>query len=108
MEMRIEWSEFAKTQLRDIFNYYNSNVSLRVAQKIVGKIIASTRILSYNPLGAQREWLLEESPREYRRLIAGNYKIIYYVKDDVVRIADIWDTRRNPETLRRRVIKAEA
>jgi plasmid stabilization system protein ParE len=106
--MRIEWSTFAKTQLREIFDFYNSTADERVAQKIVTKIIAATRILSHNPLGAQRELLLDDRPQDFRRLVVGNHKIIYHIADNIIKITDIWDARRNPETLRNRIIQAEA
>jgi plasmid stabilization system protein ParE len=45
MEMKIEWSESSKAQLREIFGYYNSNAGWRIARKIVVKITSTPRIL---------------------------------------------------------------
>ena len=33
MEIDIYWTDFAKRELRQIFEYHNDNVSLKVAQK---------------------------------------------------------------------------
>jgi plasmid stabilization system protein ParE len=103
MEMRVKWTKPAKARLRDIFNYYNLNASPTVAQKIVNKIVTTTRILSHNPSGGQLEYLLEERPERFRRLIAGNYKIIYWITDNEVWIATLFDTRQNPVKLREEI-----
>ena len=99
--IRIEWSSEARTRLREIFDYYFSVAGIRIADKMMEKIDAKIyRILPHTPRAGQREWSLEEEPQEFRRLIEGNYKIIYYVEDETIRIVDIWDCRRDPETLR--------
>jgi mRNA-degrading endonuclease RelE of RelBE toxin-antitoxin system len=36
---------------------------------------------------------------QHRRLIVGNYKIIYLIEDDVVYISDIFDTRQDPKKM---------
>jgi plasmid stabilization system protein ParE len=108
MVKRIEWSERAKSQLREISRYYKLNADDKVAQKIVVQIIASTRILHLNPLGAQCELLLEDRSEGFRRLISGNYKIVYFVDSDAVWIVAVFDSRRDPVKLRRSVLNREA
>jgi plasmid stabilization system protein ParE len=106
--MKVEWLESANRQILEIFDYYNSAANGRVAKKIVGKIVQRVRLLSRNPKGGQREWLLEDMPERFRRVIVGNYKIIYFTEGETVFISYVWDCRRNPSTLRKIAVKAEA
>lgn len=57
---------------------------------------------SYTP-----EPLLSNRLRKYRscRLMGNRFRIVYYYNPstNIVRIVDIWDTRMNPETLKKRV-----
>jgi plasmid stabilization system protein ParE len=105
--MNVKWTKPAQTQLREIFDYYNSNADEIVAQKIVAKITSRIGILSHNPLGAQRELSLEDRPEGFRRLVAGNHKIVYWIVDNEVWIAAVFDTRRNPTQLRKMVLNIE-
>lgn len=85
---KIVWSEFAENQLNNIFEYYSFTVSLETAKKIIYKIILSTEILIENPLVGRIEDLLINRKIQYRYLIQDNYKIIYSIKNDQIRIAD--------------------
>ncbi len=103
--MKIEWMEPAKRQVQEIFDYHLSVAGTRTARKIVNRIIERPRILANNPHAGEREWLLEDAPYEYRRLVADDHKIIYRIDGDTVWIVDVWDCRRNPSTLRRSVLR---
>lgn len=96
MEMRIEWSELAERQLKDIFDYYSFEVSAGIARKIINRIIDKVSILENNPLAGAREELLDKYPEEYRYLVESNYKIIYWKKDNTITIASVFDCRQNP------------
>lgn len=48
---------------------------------------------------------LEGYEVEYRHLVLTKpFKIIYFIYEDVVYIADIWDTRQSTDTHRRNLI----
>ncbi len=105
-KMRIEWSTVSKARLKEIFDYHLSVAGLRTANKILGKIDSRIfRILPHSPRAGEREWSLEDEPQGFRRLVEGNYKIVYCVEDDIVKIVDIWDCRRDPVALRDSVAK---
>ena len=57
---------------------------------------------SYTP-----EPLLRERSRLFRscRMMGGRFRLIYYYNPstDIARIVDLWDTRMNPETLKKRI-----
>lgn len=70
---------------------------LRVARKIATKITQRTRILSDNSLVGQREELLKDLSVEFRYLVEGNYKILYYTLPEKVVISLVFDCRQNSE-----------
>ena len=104
MELTIYWTDFAKNELKSIFNYHKEKVSLKIARKIIQKIIKITNDLTKFPeIGAQ-ENLLIDRPQNFRYLISTNYKIIYWInfKKNRIEIVDIFDTRQNPVKISRK------
>jgi plasmid stabilization system protein ParE len=101
--MVVVWSAQGQRSLDEIWDYYSQR-SVVAATKIINKIKATEKILSTMPMAASIELLLEDNPRGYRKLIVGNYKVIYYVGEEAVYVALVFDTRRNPDTLRRLIL----
>ncbi len=98
MELKIYWTNFAKSELRKIFNYYKEEADLEIAKKLVNNIVKSTLKLSNQPYIGVKEPLLEDRKQEFRYLVHKNYKIIYWYNKEKSRIdiADVFDTRQNP------------
>lgn len=96
MEVTILWSEIAEQQLKEIFQFYADQASINVARKIVTKLIDRVSILENNPFAGQKEELLANSEDDFRYLVEGNYKIIYWKKENIITIATVFDCRRNP------------
>ncbi|MEI6900188.1 MAG: type II toxin-antitoxin system RelE/ParE family toxin [Bacteroidota bacterium] len=101
MEIIIEWSELSERQLKDIYDYYSIEVSSRTARKIIGAIIDRVSILEANPSVGPQEELLSDYAEEFRYLIEGTYKIIYWKKENVITIASVFDCRQNPEKIKK-------
>ncbi len=97
--MKTEWSEKAKREMQRIFYYLEPLAGTRTARKVISGIYKRAKILERNPLAGQREDSLEDRPEGFRRLVEGNYKIIYYINGDTVRIAAVFDCRRDPVAL---------
>ena len=93
---KIFWTDTARNQLEDIFGYYKEKTSLKYSRNLVIKLIDRTIQLENNPLGGPIEPLLQDRKFEYRYLVEGNYKIIYWIEDNYVKIASIFDCRQNP------------
>ena len=56
-------------------------------------------LLAANPRLGIAEPLLAGRKREYRSIVVHKlFKLVYYVKDETVYIAALWDTRREPRT----------
>ena len=52
------------------------------------------------PLLGQREELLKDLSVEFRYLVEGNYKILYYTLPEKVVISLVFDCRQNSEKMR--------
>lgn len=76
-------------------------------QKRASKALDTHLVYAYSEFGKSTEPLLSGRKRVYRycHLMNRRFKLIYcyYLSSDIVHIADIWDTRVNPETLKRRI-----
>jgi len=97
--MNIIWTKPAKKDLRKIFNYFKNKVSLKIANKIANSILTNTSILETQNIGA-KEQILSQLKQEHRFIIDGNYKIIYFINNDIVYITHVFDTRQNPTKLK--------
>lgn len=98
--MNIIWSGLARNQLQDIFEYYSLKVLSKLALRIIERIIKDAEKLINSPFIGQQEELLSDRPQDFRYLVSGNYKIIYWVDDNTIRIASVFDTRQNPEKMK--------
>lgn len=79
MGLIVHWTDFAKSELKGIFDYHNEKVNLRIAKQIVQQIIEKADNLSHFPeIGAVEE-LLYDRPQSFRYIISTNYKILYWI-----------------------------
>ncbi len=94
MEIRI--THYARLQIRLIFLYYKHAASITVAHKIRKDILTSLKQLEKFPESGQEEELLNRFGMNYRRIISGNYKIIYKIEQNVIVVTDVFDSRQYP------------
>ena len=99
MELKVFWTESAIEQLESIFDYYKYKASIKIARNLVSNIIDRTLQLETQPQSGQFEEILKNRKNKYRYLIEGNYKIIYWIEDNYVKIAAVFDTRQNPKKI---------
>ena len=104
MELKVIWSNFAETQLDEIFEYYREKASLNIANKLVREIILKSEHLKNSPFIGQKEIRLQNRKIDYRYLVYKNYKLIYSLneKEGFIRIADVFDTRQYPAKISRK------
>ena len=100
--MRLIWTELAKAQLKEAFQYYKEVAGIRVAKSIKAKIFEKTRKLARNPEIGQHEQNAHVAALGYRYLVSGNYKIIYRIGKEakIILIASVFDTRQHPDELK--------
>ncbi len=104
MELKVFWTDFAKSELKNIFDYHKEKVSVKIAQQIVEQIVLTANELkSFPEIGAVEE-LLKNRPESFRYIISTNYKVIYWINRDKERIeiVDVFDTRQSPIKITRK------
>lgn len=103
--MQISWSRRASRQLDNIISQCLELFGEHIAIRFYRRIGEYEKRLLENPLLAPPEPLLQERKINYRGfLIYDHFKLIYYVTNKgIIQIADIWDTRREPEKLIKRI-----
>jgi toxin ParE1/3/4 len=99
---QIIWTNFAISELKNIFLYYRMVANDKVADKIRKSIFDATRPLTKEPLIGQIEENLLDLKQGHRYLVEGNYKIIYRLVGNDIYITDIFDCRQNPQKIKRR------
>jgi toxin ParE1/3/4 len=97
--IQVVWTKSALESLHAIFNYYKTNVSVRIAESIKSNIFKASKQLKLHPGSGTKEYLLESLNEDHRYIIVLNYKLIYKLKDDVVYITDVFDMRQNPDKI---------
>ncbi len=100
MEIKVFWTETALNNLEDIFEYYKYKASVKIARNLVKGIVKSTIQIQNSPNIGKKEELLADRKFKYRFLIIGNYKIIYWIDDNYIKIATVFDCRQNPEKIK--------
>jgi toxin ParE1/3/4 len=101
MALSVFWTQTAEIQLAEIFQYYKDVASETIAKRIVVEIVDATIQLENFPETGQIEELLLKRKNEYRYIVQGNYKIIYWIDDRFVKIATVFDCRQNPKKLKK-------
>ncbi len=99
---QVIWTNFAISELKNIYLYYRMVATDKVADKIRKSIFDSTRHLSKQPLIGAVEENLIDLKQGHRYLVVGNYKIIYRIIHDNIYVTDIFDGRQNPRKMKKR------
>ena len=101
MDLKVFWTDHAIEKLEDVFDFYKTKVNIHVAQGIVSSIVDSTISLEKQPRIGQIEELLKNRRTEYRYLVSGNYKVIYWIEEPYIKIATVFDCRQNPQKIKK-------
>lgn len=100
--MKIVWSDSAKSQLKEIYDYYREVAGETVSKSIKSKLIKKPQVLTHQAHIGQLEDNTAVKGRGFRYLVEGNHKIVYKVYSDqaIILIAAVFDTRQNPTSLK--------
>ena len=97
--MKVIVQKAAARQISRVYTYGEQHFGKQVAEKTHARIMETLRLLAANPRLGIAEPLLAGRKREYRSIVVHKlFKLVYYVKDETVYIAALWDTRREPRT----------
>lgn len=98
--MVIKWKKRAKAEYQKLIIYCLHEFGPFTAFHFQEKIDNRLCLLENFPCMGKIEPLLLGRRYEYRSLVVHKrLKLIYYVKDDVIYIANLWDTRKEPQRL---------
>ncbi len=92
-------TQFAKERLKNIHEYYKVKVSVKVADKIRKEIVEALHLLKEAEVNYEEDEFLQSLGKGHRRVVCGNYKIIYYrnLEKQITFVTDIFDARQSPE-----------
>jgi plasmid stabilization system protein ParE len=102
--MTIKWYTEASSDLDEIYDYYVTK-SPYAATVLYNKILDAVEILKTQPYIAAIEQMLIGFPESYRSLIVENYKVVYFIKNDLVLIVQIFDCRKKPIKLKKTTLR---
>ena len=91
-------TRFGLEQIKFIYSYYNNNVSTKIARQIKAKIISCIKTLKEIEVEWEADEFLVYLNKNHRRLICGNYKIVYYYnsQQNIIYVTDVFDSRQDP------------
>lgn len=97
--MKLLWLQLAEEDLDSIYQFYSTEKSIKTATKFYNDILDAAEKLINFPFIAAIESVLSEEEAEYRALVVRkHFKIVYFIENETVYIAAVWDCRQNPET----------
>lgn len=99
MDRRIVWSESFHRSIEEYLICSHGFYSRNTLNSLLDGIKHCEGMLKDNPMMGGIEYSF--GTVEFRRLLIKPYfKLIYFISGNDVILSCIWDTRRNPETLR--------
>ena len=98
--MKVIWNELAGVQLDRSIAFVSEVWGKGVGERLLRESRHISHLLSSHPHLGAPEPLLADRPQGYRSIVVGHYnKFIYFISGDVIHIAAVWDTRRDPSAL---------
>ena len=93
MVERLVWSVLAQKQKKEIFDYWNKRNKSKIYSRKLNKLFnkESEMLLFYPNIGYETNF------ENVRIKLIIDYRLVYQIKENEIRILTIWDTRRNPE-----------
>lgn len=95
--MKIIWDPKARASLRQIAHYINTKFGRKARLNFMQRVKDTEKLMKHSPEIGQIDPLFANRPITYRSVIInGLNKLVYYVEDNIIYIADFWDTRMEP------------
>ena len=99
--MKLVFTEQAVLSLEECLEFLiSTEIPSQKVRQIRDKILAKSMKLIKNPHLGQSEEYLEHLSLSHRRVIEGNYKIIYRVESETIYITDVFDSRQDPSKMK--------
>lgn len=97
--MKIIWSLLASNAFADIRDSIFARFGYKAEQDFISAVDESIKQVSTFPGSGQQELELAEDGSVRSIQVHKLTKIIYFVEDDILHIADVWATRQDPANL---------
>ncbi len=98
--MKLVYTDQAIVSLQNCLDFLLCDISVEKVNEIGLKIIDRADTLLQNPYLGQIEPMLTHLGQAHRRIIEGNYKIIYRIEGEIIFVINIFDSRQNPSTIK--------
>ena len=98
--MKLVYTEQAINSLEEALEFIAPKVSRKKLAEIKDKILDAADSLLLQPQKGQKEPYLEHLELDHRRIVEGNYKIIYRFIGEYIYITDIFDSRQDPDRMK--------
>ncbi len=98
--MKLIYTDQAITSLQECLDFFPPEVPAEKVNEIRDKVLAKVDKLVTNPYIGQREEYLEHLGQAHRRVVQGNYKIIYRIQEEAIYVTDIFDSRKYPSKIK--------
>lgn len=102
--MKVKWTPFAMEEMLKIAKYICENFGKVAKDKFLSEVYDVAKMLGRDPDAGKREPILEHRAKTYRSFVVNMLnKIVYFVDNNHIEIADFWAARQSPDTLANRV-----
>ena len=94
--MKLDWTEQATRGWREVATYIRQDFGQQGLRLFKQRTKECEAYIAKFPKGSEVAWVDEQNGVEYRwRPIYGRSKLLYFVQDDTIIVADFWDVRSN-------------
>ncbi|MBP3739903.1 MAG: type II toxin-antitoxin system RelE/ParE family toxin [Bacteroidales bacterium] len=98
MVYKVHWLRRASNELYSIYRYYSDHASPRIGTRRVGKILDAVELLYTMPQIGRPDGDFR-NVREYRYIVTLSYRIYYFIENNDIFIASIWDCRQGGKAI---------
>ena len=98
--MKLFYTNQAIESLNEALSFIATKVTDNKLLEIRTQILDKADTLLLQPYQGQVEPYLVHLNLEHRRLIEGNYKIIYRIVGETIYVTDVFDTRQEPSKMK--------
>jgi plasmid stabilization system protein ParE len=90
----VNWTDTGKSALKSVYEFH-SEYSETLADKLVTELVDRADAIVFS-----KQYQVDEINPKYRRIIVGDYKVLYNEKNNIIEIMDVICTLQSPEILK--------
>jgi len=100
--MKVVLTDQSLERLENSLQFYLEELQIPKTKvvEVKNRLLKSARSLSERPYKGQYEPYLAKLKQGHRRLIEGNFKIVYRVEGNIIYVVDFFDSRDDPKKMK--------